>query len=159
MSTIISNIPYTELTIGQSASMSRTVSAEDIALFAAASHDTNPAHLDAGYAAETQFKHVIMHGIWSAGLISAVIGTKLPGMGTIYLGQDLQFRRPVYIGDTITATLTVAEKNDAKKWVTLDCVVTNQNGDKVVVVKANVLAPSEKISREAIAVPQVSLKS
>ena len=80
-------------------------------------------------------------------------------MGTIYLGQDLQFRRPVYIGDTITATLTVAEKNDAKKWVTLDCVVTNQNGDKVVVGKANVLAPSEKISREAIAVPQVSLKS
>ena len=76
MSNLISNIPYTELAIGQSASMSRTVSAEDIALFAAASHDTNPAHLDADYAADTQFKHVIMHGIWSAGLISAVIGTK-----------------------------------------------------------------------------------
>lgn len=159
MSNLISNIPFDELTIGQSASITRTVGAEDIALFGAVSHDTNPAHFDAEYAAGTPFKQVIMHGIWSAGLISAVIGTKLPGMGTIYLGQDLQFRRPVYIGDTITATLTVTEKNEAKKWVTLDCLVTNQNGDKVVVGKANVLAPSEKISREAIAVPQAVIQS
>lgn len=157
MSNIISNIPYDELAIGQSASLTRTVSAEDIRLFAAASHDTNPAHLDADYAAGTQFKEVIMHGMWSAGLISAVIGNQLPGMGSIYLGQDLQFRRPVRVGDTITATLTVVEKNDAKKWVTLETVVTNQNGDKVVAGKANVLAPTEKISREAIAVPQVTL--
>lgn len=157
MSNTISNFTYDELTIGQSASMTRTVSSEDIKLFAAASHDTNPAHLDAEYAAGTMFKEPIMHGMWSAGLISAVIGTQLPGLGTIYLGQDLQFRRPVLVGDTITATLTVIDKNDAKKWVTLETLVTNQNGDKVVVGKANVLAPSEKITRAAIAVPTVSI--
>lgn len=157
MSTLIHNTPYDELHIGQSAAMTRTVSADDIKLFAATSHDTNPAHLDADYAAATPFKHIIMHGMWSAGLISAVIGTRLPGLGSIYLGQDLQFRRPVYIGDTLTATLTVTAKNDVKKWVTLDCVVTNQKGEKVVIGQANVLAPSEKISRTAIAVPHATL--
>lgn len=159
MSETLTNIPYEELIVGQSASLTRTVTADDVKIFAASSHDTNPAHLDPEYAAGTQFKEVIMHGMFSAGMISAAIGTRLPGLGTIYLGQDLQFRRPVHIGDTLTATITVLEKNDAKKWVTLETIVTNQNGDKVVVGKANVLAPAEKISRPAIAVPTVTVNA
>ncbi|WP_037587802.1 MaoC/PaaZ C-terminal domain-containing protein [Stenoxybacter acetivorans] len=154
---LISNIPFDELSIGQSASRTHTVTEEDIKLFAAASGDTNPAHLDAEYASGTPFKGVIMHGIWSAGLISAVIGTQLPGVGSIYLGQDLQFRRPVRIGDTITATVTVIEKNEQKKWVTLETVVTNQNGEKVVLGKANVMPPAEKITCQSIEMPKISI--
>ncbi|EGY51454.1 MaoC/PaaZ C-terminal domain-containing protein [Neisseria shayeganii] len=157
MSDIISNFTFDELTIGQSYSQSRTVSEEDVVLYAAVSHDTNPAHLDAEYAAGTMFKKPIAHGMFTAGLISAVIGTRFPGMGTIYLGQDLQFRRPVYIGDTLTVTLTVVSRDEAKKRVALETVVVNQNGDKILTGQANVLPSQEKISRTVIAVPAVKI--
>ena len=157
MTDTIENFPFEELTVGQTAQMARTLTREDIAVFAAASLDTNPAHLDDEYAKNTLFGEVIVHGMWSAGLISAAIGTKLPGVGTIYLGQDLQFRRPVKIGDTITAQITVLEKDEAKKRVVLETLVINQNGEKVVVGKATVLAPAEKIVRPAIPVPQVKI--
>ena len=157
MTDTIENFPFEELTVGQTAQMARTLTREDIAVFAAASLDTNPAHLDDEYAKNTLFGEVIVHGMWSAGLISAAIGTKLPGVGTIYLGQDLQFRRPVKIGDTITAQITVLEKDEAKKRVVLETLVINQNGEKVVVGKATVLAPAEKIVRSAIPVPQVKI--
>ena len=157
MTDTIENFPFEELTVGQTAQMARTLTREDIAVFAAASLDTNPAHLDDEYAKNTLFGEVIVHGMWSAGLISAAIGTKLPGVGTIYLGQDLQFRRPVKISDTITAQITVLEKDEAKKRVVLETLVINQNGEKVVVGKATVLAPAEKIVRPAIPVPQVKI--
>lgn len=157
MTDTIENFTFDELTVGQTAQMARTLTREDIAVFAAASLDTNPAHLDDEYAKNTLFGEVIVHGMWSAGLISAAIGTKLPGVGTIYLGQDLQFRRPVKIGDTVTAQITVLEKDEAKKRVILDTLVMNQNGEKVVVGKATVLAPAEKIVRPAIAVPKVQI--
>lgn len=157
MTDTIENFTFDELTIGQTAQMARTLTREDIAVFAAASLDTNPAHLDDEYAKNTLFGEVIVHGMWSAGLISAAIGTKLPGVGTIYLGQDLQFRRPVKIGDTVTAQITVLEKDEAKKRVILETLVMNQNGEKVVVGKATVLAPAEKIVRPAIAVPKVQI--
>ncbi|MBO7555607.1 MAG: MaoC family dehydratase N-terminal domain-containing protein [Neisseriaceae bacterium] len=157
MTDTIENFTFDELTVGQTAQMARTLTREDIAVFAAASLDTNPAHLDDEYAKNTLFGEVIVHGMWSAGLISAAIGTKLPGVGTIYLGQDLQFRRPVKIGDTITAHITVLEKDEAKKRVVLETLVINQNGEKVVVGKATVLAPAEKIVRPAIAVPKVQI--
>lgn len=157
MTDTIENFTFDELTVGQTAQMARTLTREDIAVFAAASLDTNPAHLDDEYAKNTLFGEVIVHGMWSAGLISAAIGTKLPGVGTIYLGQDLQFRRPVKIGDTVTAQITVLEKDEAKKRVILETLVMNQNGEKVVVGKATVLAPAEKIVRPAIAVPKVQI--
>lgn len=157
MTDTIENFTFDELTVGQTAQMARTLTREDIAVFAAASLDTNPAHLDDEYAKNTLFGEVIVHGMWSAGLISAAIGTKLPGVGTIYLGQDLQFRRPVKIGDTVTAQITVLEKDEAKKRVILETLVINQNGEKVVVGKATVLAPAEKIVRPAIAVPKVQI--
>ncbi|MBR6026071.1 MAG: MaoC family dehydratase N-terminal domain-containing protein [Neisseriaceae bacterium] len=155
MNKIVENIPYDELVVGQRTELVHTTTEEDVKLFAAASGDTNPAHLDAEYAATTQFKQVIVHGMFSAGLISTAIGTQLPGIGTIYLGQDLQFRRPVYIGDTLTVSISVLEKNDDKKWVTLETLVTNQKGEKVVTGKANVMPPTQKVQRTLPDIPQV----
>src|SRR5471032_642051 len=108
---IIENITYDELTVGQVARQSRTLTADDIAAFAAVSGDVNPAHLDAEYAGHTLFHGVIAHGMWGAALISRLLGTCLPGPGTIYLAQTLQFLKPVRIGDElrITATVTAME--------------------------------------------------
>lgn len=155
--TTMTNYTYDELSIGQSASMTRTVSEDDIKAFAMVSHDYNPAHLDHEYAENSAFKGVIAHGMWAAGLISAVLGTKFPGPGTIYLNQSLSFRRPVQVGDTLTAVLTVTAKDDAKKWVTLQCEVTNQQDKAVVVGEAQVIAPSEKISREIMTLDAITL--
>ncbi len=157
MSEMISNYTFDDLPIGSSYSLTRTVTQDDIVLYAAVSHDTNPAHLDAEYAAGTLFKAPIAHGMFTAALISAALGTRFPGLGTIYLGQDLQFRRPVYVGDTLTATLTVVARDEAKKRVEMETLVVNQHGDKIVTGKANVLPPQEKITRAAIPVPQVKL--
>jgi phosphate butyryltransferase len=153
----IENRTFDELCIGETASMSHTVTQRDIDLFATVTGDVNPAHVDPAFAATDMFHHIIIHGIWGAGLISAVLGTKLPGPGTIYLGQDLRFRHPVSIGDTITATLTVAEKNPAKGDVTLDCVCTNQDGKAVITGTAETRAPTEKIRRKRMVLPGVSV--
>ena len=153
----IENRTFDELTIGETASLSHTVSQRDIDLFATVTGDVNPAHVDPAFAETDMFHHIIIHGIWGAGLISAVLGTKLPGPGTIYLGQDLRFRHPVSIGDTITATLTVREKRPAKGDVTLDCVCTNQDGKAVITGTAEIRAPTEKIRRKRIILPEVSV--
>jgi 3-hydroxybutyryl-CoA dehydratase len=113
-----------ELEIGQTASMRKTVTEADIVLFAGVTGDFNPAHIDEEYAQESMFKGRIAHGMMSAGFISAVLAMKLPGPGTIYLGQTLQFKAPVRIGDTVTATVTVTEVNLEKKIVKLDTVCT-----------------------------------
>jgi phosphate butyryltransferase len=153
----IENRTFDELSIGESASLSHTVTQRDIDLFATVTGDVNPAHVDPAYAATDMFHHIIIHGIWGAGLISAVLGTKLPGPGTIYLGQDLRFRYPVSIGDTITATLTVAEKKPEKGDVTLDCVCTNQDGKAVITGTAVTRAPTEKIRLKRMVLPEVSV--
>ncbi len=113
-----------ELEIGQSASMSKTVTEADVVLFAGVTGDFNPAHVDEEYAKESMFKGRIAHGMMSAGFISAVLAMKLPGPGTIYLGQTLQFKAPVRIGDTVTATVTVSDINVEKKIVELNTVCT-----------------------------------
>ncbi len=151
----IENRTFDEITIGETASLSHTVSQRDIDLFATVSGDLNPVHVDPAFAETSTFHHIIIHGMWAAGLISAVLGTKLPGPGTIYLGQDLHFRHPVDIGDTITATLTVKEKNAEKKDVTLDCVCTNQAGEVVVTGRAYTRAPTAKVRRARVRLPNV----
>lgn len=93
--------------------------------------DHNPLHLDEEYAKKTLFGRRIAHGMISAGLISAVLGTKLPGEGTIYMGQELKFKRPVFIGDTVTAWVEVVEKDDAKKRLVLHTWVEKQDGTVV----------------------------
>ena len=128
----IENRTFDELTLGEAASLSHTVTQRDIDLFATVTGDVNPAYVDPAYAETDMFHHVIIQGMWGGGLISAVLGTKLPGPGTIYLGQDLLSAFPVSIGDTITATVTVRDKHPAQGDVTLGCVCANQQGEAVI---------------------------
>jgi 3-hydroxybutyryl-CoA dehydratase len=143
--------------VGQTASYARTVDQDGVKMFAALSGDVNPVHLDAGFAAGTMFKQRIAHGMFTGGLISAAIAMELPGPGTIYLGQDLSFRAPVFLGDTITVSLEVIEKLDKKKFVTLSTVAKNQDGKIVVKGKAQVLPPTEKLDIPRPAVPKVTV--
>lgn len=130
-----------EVEVGQSASFTKTVTETDAYNYAGVSGDFNPAHINEEYAKNTFFKTRIAHGMISAGFISAVLGTKLPGPGTIYLGQDLKFLKPVRFGDTITATCIVEEIIKEKNRLTLRTVCTNQDGEVVIDGKALVLAP------------------
>lgn len=132
-----------QLTLGESASTAKTISETDVYLFAGITGDLNPAHVNQEYAQATRFGGRIAHGMLSAGLISAVIGMQLPGPGTIYMGQDLKFLAPVKIGDTVTATVTVRELDLERNRVTLETVCENQNGQKLVVGQALVMAPTE----------------
>ena len=115
------------LKIGDSASLSKTFSDEDVRTFAKISGDQNPVHLDDEYAAQTPFKKRIAHGMLTAGLISAILGTELPGEGTIYLGQTINFKAPVYLDDTITATVTVVKLHERKPIATLETICKNQD--------------------------------
>lgn len=153
----LENRIFAELALGDHASLTRTITMDDIALFSVISGDVNPAHLDKDYAASDLFHHIIAQGVLTAGLISAVLGTKLPGPGTIYLGQELKFRAPVAPGDTITATLTITDLQPEKHRVILDCHCRNQEGKEVLSGTAIVQAPTEKVSRPAIALPEVRL--
>ncbi len=154
---ILENRTFDEITVGESASQSRTMSQQDIDLFALISGDVNPAHMDPAYAKTDIFHKVIAHGMLSAGLISSVLGTKLPGPGTIYLGQDLHFLKPVEIDDTITATLTVTAKHPEKGDLTLDCLCVNQRGERVIAGVAQVRAPREKVRRLRMELPDIQL--
>lgn len=152
---MIENKIYSEIEIGQTARLIRTLTQQDIKVFAAVSGDTNPMHLDSEYANASLFHAVIGHGMWSGSLISAILGTQFPGPGTIYLNQTLKFKRPVKVGDTLTAVVTVLSKNDDKKNVTFNCEVVNQKFETVVTGEAIVLAPTEKIRIELPQAPEV----
>jgi len=154
---IVRNRTFDELSLGDSDCTYRTLTEQDIQLFALMSGDVNPAHLDAEYAATTAFQEVIAHGMWGGALISAVLGTRLPGPGTIYLGQDLRFKKPVKIGDTLCTRLTVSALDEKKKRVTLDCLCANQDGETVIEGTAQVLAPSKKIERPVANLPELRL--
>lgn len=131
---------FDELTVGQTAEMSRVVGAADIEAFAEVSGDNNPVHLDEAYARTTTFGERIAHGMLSGAYISAILGTKLPGPGAIYLSQSLRFRRPVKIGDLVVAKVTVKSLDEGRSHVTLEthCEV---NGKTVVDGEALVIAP------------------
>lgn len=129
-----------DLSVGQSAELTMTVTERGIASFAEVTGDNNPVHLDEAYAATTPFKTRIAHGMLSAGYISAVIGTKLPGPGAIYVGQTLRFKRPVKIGDQVTARCTITEIDQEKARIVLETVCTV--ADKPVVEgEATIMVP------------------
>lgn len=155
---LLENRTFEEISVGDSASITRTLTKDDIDLFAILSGDVNPAHLDEAYAAQTPFHKVIAHGMWGGTLISTVLGTKLPGPGTIYLSQQLKFQRPVCLGDLITVTVTASAKNPEKNLVTLDCVCTNQAGKTVISGTAEVMAPTTKVRRESAPLPDLQLR-
>jgi phosphate acetyltransferase len=153
----IENRTYDEIQVGDSATLTRTLKPEDIQLFAVMSGDVNPAHVDPEYAKSSMFREVIAHGMWGGALISTVLGTQFPGPGTIYIDQTLHFSRPVGLGDTIAVTLTATRKFDHNRHILFDCVCTNQDGQTVIRGTAEVLAPSEKIKRARIELPEVTI--
>ena len=120
-----------QIRVGDRASLSKTVTESDVYLFAGITGDFNPAHVDESYAKTTFFKQRIAHGMLGAGFISAVLGTRLPGPGCIYLRQELKFTAPVRFGDTITAQVEVTDVNEEKNRVTLKTTCVNQEGETV----------------------------
>ena len=128
-------------TIGATASRTKTITDEDVRLFAQVSGDTNSIHLDEAYAAASPFGQRVAHGLLTASLISAVIGNDLPGVGTIYLGQDLKFKAPVFIGDVITATVEIVKYREDKRIMSLRTVCAKADGTLVIEGEAVVIAP------------------
>jgi phosphate acetyltransferase len=151
----IENRTFDEIAIGDAATLERTLTEQDITLFAVMSGDINPAHVDPEYAKSSRFREVIGHGMWCGALISTVLGTEFPGPGTIYVGQSLRFRRPVKVGDTITIKVTAKEKEPEKRRVLLDTECVNQEGEVVLSGTAEVIAPAEKVRRPKIDLPEV----
>ena len=154
---LIENRTFDEITIGDRASLTRQLTLRDIELFAVMSGDVNPAHVDADFARSDMFLKLIAHGMWGGALISTVLGTELPGPGTIYLSQTLHFRRPVMLGDTLTVRVTASKKEPSKHRITFDCEAVNQRGELAISGVAEVIAPTEKIKRPRVELPKVEL--
>jgi 3-hydroxybutyryl-CoA dehydratase len=128
----MTELAYADIKTGDEASLTRTITEAHIVCFAGLTGDMNPVHVDAEQAAQSVFGERIAHGMLVAGLISAVLGTQLPGPDCIYLGQDLRFTAPVKIGDTVRVTVEVTQKRDDKRIITLRTTVANQRGETVI---------------------------
>ncbi|WP_331345337.1 MaoC/PaaZ C-terminal domain-containing protein [Cellvibrio sp. UBA7661] len=152
---LLENYPIHELTVGQSATYSKTLTEQDIILFATCSGDINPVHLNKDYAATTPFGEPIGHGMWTGALVSAAIATCLPGPGSVYRSQSLSFKHPVKVGDTVTVTLVVSEIKERVRLVVLDCEAHNQEGKLIAKGVAEVIAPAEKQSLAPGYVPKI----
>jgi 3-hydroxybutyryl-CoA dehydratase len=129
--------------IGDTASLSKIITQEDVETYAHISNDSNPIHLDQSFAERSIFGKRIAHGMLVGGLISGVIGTKLPGPGTIYLSQTMKFKKPVFFGDTISALIKVTDIREDKPIITLDTQCINQNNEVVIEGEAIVMLPVE----------------
>lgn len=130
---------FEKLKVGMKESITKTITETDIILYTGISLDSNSVHINAVYAEGSVFKKRIAHGMLTAGLISAVLGTKLPGEGTIYLEQNLKFKKPVYLGDTITAVCEITDIIEEKRRLTLSTVCHNQAGEIVLTGEAKVM--------------------
>lgn len=157
--TCITNKTYDEIKVGDSASLTRTLTKQDIQLFATVTGDMNPAHLDEAYAKTDIFHQIVGHGMWTASMFSVLLGMQLPGPGTLYLGQTLKFLKPVRLGDVITASVKAIKKDDKHKHITFETLCANEYGEHVLEGEALVLAPSEKISWDALPLPEVQIKT
>lgn len=134
-----------EIHVGDTASQEVEIKEENVETFGRITNDYNPAHFDSEYASKTMFKKRISHGMYVGSLFSKVFGMDLPGNGTIYVSQSLSFKRPVYFGDKITATVTVRELNVERNRVYFDCVATNQNDEVVIKGDAEIMPPKKKV--------------
>ena len=153
----INNVTFDEIAIGDTATYTRLITNQEVEAFAAISGDHNPLHLDPEYAATTDFGECIAHGMLTGALISAAIAMQLPGPGSVYLSQYIQFRAPVFLGDTLTVTLEVTDKHGKRPWVTLGCTVENQEGKAVAKGEAQVAAPTEKETVTVVPPPATQL--
>jgi 3-hydroxybutyryl-CoA dehydratase len=154
---LIGNTTYDELAIGDSATYTRTLTEEEILIFATVTGDLNPFHLDSDYAGSTVFRDRIGQGMWSGALISAAVTNIMPGPGTIYLEQSLRFLQPIRIQDSLVVTIQVEEKLSEGR-VVLGCMIKNQQNEMVVDGKAKVIAPKTKIHMEKPELPEISIK-
>ncbi|WP_264600010.1 bifunctional enoyl-CoA hydratase/phosphate acetyltransferase [Rhodobium gokarnense] len=153
---MLTSLTFDELEVGQTASIERELTPTDINLFAAMSGNVDPLHFSGG--AASRFRQPVGHGMWTSSLFSGLLGTRLPGPGTIYLSQTLTFVAPLHVGDTVTATIRVAEKRRNGKGherVTFDCSCDNQKGDPVVTGTAVVIPPSEHVAQAGVELPDL----
>jgi phosphate acetyltransferase len=155
----ITNKTYDEINIGDSATLTRTLTKQDIQLFATVTGDMNPVYLDESYAKTDVFHQIVGHGMWSASMFSVLLGMQLPGAGTVYLDQTLKFLKAVHLGDTITASVKVLKKDDQHKHITFETLCANSKGEHVLEGEAVVLAPSEKIYWDVLPLPEVQIKT
>jgi len=158
-STSITNKTYAEIGIGDSANLTRTLTKQDVQLFAVVTGDMNPAHLDEDYAKTDVFRQIVGHGMWTGSMFSALLGMYLPGPGTIYLSQTLKFLKPVRLGDTITASVKVLAKDDTHGRITFETLCVNEKGEHVLEGEAVVRAPTEKIRWSGAPLPEVQVKT
>ena len=153
----IENRTFDEIHIGDAANLSRRLTVEDIKLFAVMSGNINPAHVDEDYAKSSRFHEVVSHVLWGGSLISTLLGTQLPGPGVIYKRLTFDFRRPVYLGDLLTVTVTVRDKHTGNHELLFDCQGVNQDGEVAISGEASVIAPTEKVKRPRTIMPEVHL--
>ncbi|HKJ95102.1 MAG TPA: bifunctional enoyl-CoA hydratase/phosphate acetyltransferase, partial [Gammaproteobacteria bacterium] len=153
----LENYTFDELKIGQTATLVRQLTERDIAGFAAISGDVNPLHVDKQFAKEHVFHRIVAHGMWAGSLISNVLGTHLPGPGTIYAHQDFDFEQPIPLGETVTVTVRVEEKDADSGLVTMACRCSGAGGQTLVSGRARVLAPREKVRSRRVDAPSVEL--
>ncbi|MRD72947.1 bifunctional enoyl-CoA hydratase/phosphate acetyltransferase [Rhodocyclus tenuis] len=154
---ILESRTYDDIALGDSAELTRTLRPEDIQLFAVMSGDANAGAVDPEFAQSGLFRDVVAHGMWSASLISTVLGTQLPGPGTLLLEHSLRFLRPVSLGDTIHIVVTAREKFAHNRHIVFDCECRNQEGQSVVSGSAEVLAPTQKYRTRRAALPEVTI--
>jgi phosphotransacetylase/acyl dehydratase len=153
----MTNIPFDAIQPGLSATLTRTLCLADIQLFAVMSGDVNPAQVDAAFAADDSEHQVVAHGMWGATLISTLLGTELPGPGSILQSQSFDYLAPVHIGDTVIATVRVIGKDAERRQVSLDCMIVNQHGVRVMNGRAEVIASNELVSLEPMRLPTVEM--
>lgn len=155
----LENKTFDEIQIGDSAQLNKKLTFEDINLFALASGDRNPTHVDMDFVKNTTYRTITGHAMWSGAMFSSLLGTELPGPGTVYQGQELSFVRPVNLGEEVTVSVKVVGKQDADKIVTLECLCANAEdaNDIICSGKAKVFAPTEKHQRDAVVLPRVNL--
>ena len=153
----LANIPFDILKVGDKASYQRTLTEQDLILFASVSGDFNPVHLDETFASKTKFQQRIAHGMWTGSLISAALAMKMPGPGGIYLGQTLKFLRPAKLGDTLTVNLEVIKKSDKNKTATISTTVVNQNNKIVVKGQAEVIPATKQIVVDQTTLPTITV--
>jgi phosphate acetyltransferase len=154
----IQNKTFDEISPGDTASLTRTLSLRDIKLFAIVTEDMNPAHLDPAYASTDIFHGIVGHGMWTGSLFSALLGMHLPGPGTVYLSQTLKFLHPVRPGEAVTATVTAVSKDATKKHITFSTLCINSKNERLVEGEAVVLAPLEHISLQPVKLPTIEFR-
>ena len=156
--TVLSNVPFETLKVGDKATYQRTLTERDLVLFAEVSGDHNPVHLDKEYASTSMFGERIAHGMWTGSLISAALAMKLPGPGGIYRGQELKFLKPVKLGDTLTVELEVIEIKERGGRALMSTNVVNQDGVYVVKGTATILPSKGEVILKAPQLPAIKIE-